>query len=334
MRRVTALSLVLLALLCAAGPPAAAADHVTFGLDWKAEAEYGGYYQAQATGIYARHGLDVTIEQGGPQVNHTQLLIAGRLDFNITSNALLALNFVRQDVPFRAVAAFFQKDPSVLIAHAGQGNDSFAALKGKPIMIGADTRAGWWNFLKARFGYTDAQIRPYTFNLQPFMASKGAIQEGFLGSEPFSIKEATGETPVVLLIADAGYDGYASLIGTSDKLIAEKPDLVQRFVDASTEGWYSYLYGDPSPATAAIKKANPEMTDALIAYGRASMKEHGVVDSGDALKDGIGAMTDARWKAFYDQMAAVGLYPKSMDFKKAYTLQFVDKRVGMDAKRQ
>ena len=334
MRRVTALSLVLLALLCAAGPPAAAADHVTFGLDWKAEAEYGGYYQAQATGIYARHGLDVTIEQGGPQVNHTQLLIAGRLDFNITSNALLALNFVRQDVPFRAVAAFFQKDPSVLIAHAGQGNDSFAALKGKPIMIGADTRAGWWNFLKARFGYTDAQIRPYTFNLQPFMASKGAIQEGFLGSEPFSIKEATGETPVVLLIADAGYDGYASLIGTSDKLIAEKPDLVQRFVDASTEGWYSYLYGDPSPANAAIRKANPEMTDALIAYGRASMKEHGVVDSGDALKDGIGAMTDARWKAFYDQMAAVGLYPKSMDFKKAYTLQFVDKRVGMDAKRQ
>ena len=334
MRSVTALSLALLALLCAAGPPVAAADHVTFGLDWKAEAEYGGYYQAQATGIYARHGLDVTIEQGGPQVNHTQLLIAGRLDFNITSNALLALNFVRQDVPFRAVAAFFQKDPSVLIAHAGQGNDSFDALKGKPIMIGADTRAGWWNFLKARFGYTDAQIRPYTFNLQPFMASKGAIQEGFLGSEPFSIKEATGETPVVLLIADAGYDGYASLIGTSDKLIAEKPDLVQRFVDASTEGWYSYLYGDPSPANAAIKKANPEMTDALIAYGRASMKEHGIVDSGDALKDGIGAMTDARWKAFYDQMAGVGLYPKGMDFKKAYTLQFVDKRVGMDAKRQ
>jgi NitT/TauT family transport system substrate-binding protein len=334
MRRAAALGLMLLATILVAAPPAAAADHVTFGLDWKAEAEYGGYYQAQATDIYARHGLDVTIEQGGPQVNHTQLLIAGRLDFNITSNALLALNFAKRDIPFRAVAATFQKDPSVLIAHAGQGNDSFAAFKGKPIMIGADTRAGWWNFLKARFGYTDAQIRPYTFNLQPFMASKGAIQEGFLGSEPFSIKEATGETPVVLLIADAGYDGYASLIGTSDKLIAEKPDLVQRFVDASIEGWYSYLYGDPSPANAAIKKANPEMTDALIAYGRATMKEHGVVDSGDALRDGIGVMTDARWKAFYDEMAAVGLYPKGMDYKRAYTLRFVDKRVGMDTKRQ
>ncbi len=332
MRR-SAARLMLLATLLAAAFPATAADHVTFGLDWKAEAEYGGYYQAQATGIYARHGLDVTIEQGGPQVNHTQLLLAGRLDFNIISNSLLALNLAKQNVPFRAVAAMFQKDPSVLIAHAGQGNDSFAAFKGKPIMIGADTRAGWWNFLKARFGYTDAQIRPYTFNLLPFMASKSAIQEGFLGSEPFSIQQASGEKPVVLLVADAGYNGYASLIGTSDKLIAEKPDLVQRFVDASIEGWYSYLYGDPSPANAAIKAANPEMTDALIAYGRATMKEHGVLDSGDALKDGIGAMTDARWKAFYDAMAAIGLYPKGMDYRKAYTLQFVDKRVGMDMRR-
>jgi NitT/TauT family transport system substrate-binding protein len=313
--------------------PAAAADHVRFGLDWTAEAEYGGYYQAKATGIYARHGLDVTIEQGGPQVNHTQLLIAGRLDFNITSNSLLALNFVRQDIPFRTVAAMFQKDPSVLIAHPGQGNDSFAALKGKPIMISADTRAGWWNFLKARFGYTDAQIRPYTFNLQPFVASKSAIQQGFLGSEPLSIQQATGEKPVVLLIADAGYKGYASLIGASDKLIDEKPDLVQRFIDASIEGWYSYLYGDPSPANAAIKKANPQMTDALLAYGRASMKDHGILDSGDALKMGIGAMTEARWRAFYEEMAAVGLYPKGMDYTKAYTLRFVDKGVGMGGKK-
>ncbi|MDQ2804933.1 MAG: ABC transporter substrate-binding protein [Pseudomonadota bacterium] len=266
-----ALGTLLIAAALARPLPAAANDHVTFGLDWQAEAEYGGYYQAAATGIYARHGLDVTIEQGGPQVNHTQLLIAGRLDFNITSNSLLALNFVRQDIPFRTVAAMFQKDPSVLISHPGQGNDNFAALKGKPIEIGADTRAGWWNLLKARFGYTDAQIRPYAFSLGPFLANKRAIQEGFLGSEPFLIRQATGERPVVLLVADAGYTGYASLIGTSDSMMAQHPDRVQRFVDASIEGWYSYLHGDPTPANTAIKKANPEMTDALIAYGRESL---------------------------------------------------------------
>jgi NitT/TauT family transport system substrate-binding protein len=323
---------VLLSSLAALAAPRiarAAADRVAFGLDWKAEAEYGGYYQAAATGIYAKHGLDVTIRQGGPSVNHAALLLAGRLDFNITSNSFLALNFVKQDIPFRTVAAMFQKDPSVLIAHHGQGNDSFAALKGKPIMISADTRIGWWNFLKAKYGYSDSQIRPYDFNLQPFLANKKAVQQGFLGSEPFSIKQATGKMPVVLLVADAGFTGYASLIGTSDKYINTRPDLVKRFVDASIEGWYSYLYGDPSPGNARIRQANPEMTEALIAYGRQSLIQHGILTSGDAAKLGIGAMTQARWQDFYQSVQSEGLYPKGMDVAKAYTLKFVDRKVGM-----
>src|SRR6202046_406145 len=207
-------------------------DKVTFGLDWTAEAEYGGYYQALPTGIDAKHGLDVTIRQGGPQVNHAQLRLAGRLDFNISSNSSLPLNFVKEAIPFRAVAGMFQKDPVVLIAHPGMGNDSFPALKGKPIMISADSRVGWWTFLKAKFGYTDSQIRPYTFNLAPFLADKTAIQQGYLGSEPFSIKQQAHFDPVVLLMADAGFKGYASMIATSDKNIEQRPDLVKRFIDA------------------------------------------------------------------------------------------------------
>jgi NitT/TauT family transport system substrate-binding protein len=311
---------------------ASANDKVTFGLDWKAEAEYGGYYQAVATGIYARHGLDVTIQQGGPQVNHTQLLLAGRLDFNISSNSFLALNFVKEAIPFRAVAGMFQKDPVVLIAHPGQGNDSFPALKGKPIMISADSRVGWWTFLKAKFGYTDSQIRPYTFNLAPFLADKTAVQQGYLGSEPFSVKEQAHFDPVVLLMADVGFNGYASMIATSDKKIEQQPDLVKRFVDASIEGWYSYLYGDPGPGNALIKQANPEMNDALIAYGISSMKSHGILDSGDALSLGIGAMSAQRWSDFYQTTSQAGLYPKGMDITKAYTLQFVNQKVGMDLK--
>jgi NitT/TauT family transport system substrate-binding protein len=322
-------SIVLLLAMLAMSLPGRAQDRIRFGIDWTAEAEYGGYYQAVATGIYKSHGLDVTIAQGGPQVNHLQLLIAGRLDFAIMSNSLLALNLVQQNVPYRAVAAMFQKDPSVLIAHPDSGNDRFEALRGKPIMISSDTRAGWWNFLKARFGYTDAQARPYTFNLQPFLADKNAIQQGFLGSEPFSIRQATGQEPVVLLIADAGYGGYASLIGTSDRMIADRPDLVQRFVDASVEGWYAYLDGDPAPGNALIKQANPEMTDALIGYGREALKKHGILQSGDAARLGIGAMTEERWRDFYRTMSKAGLYPPDLDVEKAYTLQFVDKRAGM-----
>jgi len=329
MRRVTFLvAACLIAWLGAM--PARADDKVVFGLDWKAEAEYGGYYQALATGIYARHGLDVTIREGGPLINHMQLLMAGRLDFNLGGGR--AIEFASENLPFMAVAAIFQKDLAVLIAHPGVGNDSFAALKGKSIMIGADTRNGWWRFLAGKYGYNDSQVRPYTFNLAPFLADKNAIQQGYVSSEPYLIKQKTGIEPVVLPISEAGYLGYGNIITTSDKLVKENPGLVQRFIDASIEGWYSYLYGDPAPANKLIMQANPDMPADLIDFGRKTMIQRGTVDSGDAKTMGIGAMTDARWKAFYDSMVAVGVYKPGVDISKAYTTRFVDKRVGMDVK--
>lgn len=325
--RTFAAAFVALVLLAGA---AAAADSVNFGTDWKAEAEHGGYYQALATGIYKRYGLDVHLRPGGPQVNHSQLLAAGVLDFNIASNSFIPLNYVHQKIPMVAVAAIFQKDPTVLIAHPGQGDDSFAALKGKPIMIGSDTRVTVWQFLKQKFGYTDAQIRPYAFSVAPFLADKTAVQQGYVTSEPYTIEQA-GVKPVILLLADAGYSSYGSIIETSQKLARAKPGVVQRFIDASIEGWYSYLYGDPSPANALIKRDNPDMTDALLAYGRDKMKQYGIVDSGAAKSDGIGAMTDARWKDFFETMSKAGLYPADMDYRSAYTLRFVDKKVGMNS---
>ena len=307
--------------------PAGAAETVNFGTDWKAEAEHGGFYQAIATGIYQRHGLEVNLRPGGPQVNHAQLLAAGVLDFNIASNSFVPLNFARENIPMVAIAAIFQKDPSVLIAHPGQGNDSLAQLRGKPIMIGSDTRVTAWQFLKQKFGYTDDQIRPYTFSVAPFLADPKAIQQGYVTSEPFII-EKEGIKPVVMLLADAGYSSYGALIETSWKLARDKPDLVQRFIDASIEGWYSYLNGDPAPGNALIKRDNPEMTDALIAYGIAKMKQYGVVDSGDAKQNGIGALNEARWRDFFETMTTAGLYPPEMDLKQAFTLQFVNKKVG------
>jgi NitT/TauT family transport system substrate-binding protein len=310
------------AVLCGACAQALALDKVTLGTDWRAEAEHGGYYQAIATGIYAKYGLDVTLRPGGPQVNHAQLLAAGRLDFDEAANSFTALNFVKQNIPMVAVAAFFQKDPQVLIAHPGV--TSLASLKGKPIMIGADTRVSSWLFLKSKFGFTDDQIRPYDFNIAPFLIDKNAVQQGYLTSEPLLIEKA-GEKPVVFLLANEGYSSYASIIETSKKLIDTNPDLVQRFVNATIEGWYSYLYGDPAPANALIKKDNPEETDELLSYALTKMKEFGIVDSGDTLKLGVGAMTDARWKDFFDVMARQKLYPEDLAYKNAYTLDFVNK---------
>jgi NitT/TauT family transport system substrate-binding protein len=305
-------------------PAAQAADKISFGLDWVAEPEYGGYYEAVAEGIYKKYGLDVTIVQGGPQVNTAQLLLLGKVNFDITSNAFLALNFAQENVPFVVVAAGFQKDPDALIAHHGQGNDSFAALKGKPIAVSTDTRASWWLFLKSKYGYSDSQLRPYGFSLTPFFTDKKDVQEAYVTSEPYLVHQATGEWPVVLALPDAGFDGYASLIATSNKIVKENPDLVQRFIEASAEGWHDFLYKNPKPAFAAIQAANPDMTDGLMQFGYEQLKARGIVDSGDTKTLGIYAMTDARWASFFDEMVKAGLYSPSLNYKAGYTLQFVN----------
>jgi len=315
------------------GGTAQALDQVTFGTNWKAQAEHGGFYQAVATGIYEKHGLEVTIRPGGPQVNHAQLLAAGKIDFNMGGNVFGAFNYVQNDIPMVVVAASFQKDPQILMAHPEQGFETLADLKGHPILISQDARTGYWQWLKSAYGFTDDQIRPYTFNPAPFLADESAIQQGYLTSEPFAVEREGGFTPQVFLLADYGYSPYSTTIETSWRLVEENPDLVQRFVDASIEGWYSYLYGDPSPANALIKQDNPDMTDAQIAYSIEKMKEYGIVDSGEALELGIGAMTDERWQDFFRFAADVGLYPKDLDLSRAYTTRFVNKKVGMELKK-
>jgi NitT/TauT family transport system substrate-binding protein len=264
---------------------------------------------------------------GGPQQDPSALLLAGKVDF-IMSNAFAGFNYAKEKLPFAVIASMFQKDPQVLISHPGAGNDKLEQMKGKPVLIGAAARTSYWPFLRAKFGFTDDQIRPYTFNMAPFLADKNAIQQGFLSSEPFAIQLA-GVKPVVHLLADAGFENYQTTVNTSRKLIAEKPDYVQRFVNASIEGWYSYIYGDPAPGNALIKKDNPDMTDEKIAYAIKAMKEYGIVDSGDSKKYGIGAMTDERWASFFKVNVQAGIYPADLDYKKAYTLQFVNKKVGM-----
>ncbi len=254
-----------------------ALTHITFVTDWKAQAEHGGFYEALAEGLYKKHGLDVTIREGGPSVNVPQLLAGGAADFGIGSNGFIPLNMVREGVPVRAVMAVFQKDPQVLITHPRGDVKSLADMKGKPIMISDASTAAFWPWLKAKFGFTDSQIRKYTFNLAPFLTDPKAIQEGYLTSEPYTIAQQAGFKPQVFLLADAGYPGYANMVLVPQKWIDEKPQAVQAFVDATIEGWRDYLYGDPAPANARIKADNPDMTDDVIAQSIAKMKRYGIV---------------------------------------------------------
>jgi NitT/TauT family transport system substrate-binding protein len=303
-------------------------DKVSYQTNWRAQAEHGGFYLAVANGIYKKYGIDCDLRMGGPQQNPSQMLLGGRVDM-IMSSAFEGLNYVKENLPFLCIAAIFQKDPQVLISHPNVGNDTLADLKGKPILIGGAGRTSYWPFLRIKFGYTDDQIRPYTFNMAPFLADKNISQQGFLSSEPYAIMQA-GVTPVVHLLADAGFENYQTTINISRKMVDEKKDVVQRFVTASLEGWAEYMKGGPAieAANAAIKKDNPDMTDDKMAYALKVMNEKGIVRSGDALKLGIGAMTNERWKSFYETMTDAGVFPKGLDGSKAYSLEFVNKGVG------
>ncbi|MEM6521232.1 MAG: ABC transporter substrate-binding protein [Cyanobacteria bacterium P01_D01_bin.71] len=299
---------------------------VTFGTNWYAQAEHGGFYQAIATGIYADHGLDVTIQMGGPQVNGTQLLMGGSVDFfmGYGSDALQA---IQEGIPKVTVASIFQKDPQILIAHPDQGIESLEDLQGKPVYISSAANVTYWPFLAAKYGFTEDMKRPYNFNPGPFLADKSSAQQGYLSSEPLTIAEEGGFEPVVLLLADYGYDPYSTTIETRQAVVDSDPDLVQRFVDASIKGWYSYLNDDPTPGNDLIKQANPEMLDEQIAYGIEKMGEHGIVVSGDAEAMGIGAMTDDRWQSFYDKLVEAEVVSPEVDYTQAFTLDFVNKGV-------
>ena len=300
-------------------------EKVTYGTNWYAQAEHGGFYQAIATGIYQDYGLDVTIRMGNAQVNGTQLLVGGAIDFYMGSS-MGAISSVEAGIPSITVAAIFQKDPQVLIAHPGVGNDSLEKLKGKSILVSSLAEKGYWQFLKTKFDYTDDQRRPYNFNVAPFLVDKNVIQQGYLTSEPFTIQQKGGFEPVVMLLADAGYQSYATTIETTKEMVENNPDLVQRFVDASIKGWYSYLE-NPEPANQLIKKDNPEMKDKLLAYSLEKMKEYGIVISGDAITKGIGAMTDERWKSFFDSVVETGIIKPDTNYKEVFTLQFVNKGI-------
>ncbi len=315
-------------------PAAEALEKVTFGTNWKAEAEHGGFYEAVAMGLYEKYGLDVTIRPGGPQVNHAQLLAADKIDFNMGGNLFSQFNFDAQGIPVVTVMATFQKEPQVLLAHPDAGIHDFEDLKGKTLLIGTGGRMTFWLWLKSAFGLKDEQVRPYTFNPGPFLADKNTVQQGYVTSEPYAIEKAGGFKPVVLVMADAGYDTYSTIIQTKRRMIEEKPDVVQAFVNASIEGWYHYLYGDPGPANELIKKDNPDMTDDQIAFSRRAMIDYGIVDSGDALTLGIGAMTDRRWESFFKKAVSWGVYPPDLPYKRGYTLQFVNKGHGLDLKKQ
>ena len=332
--RKSILSLAAGAATLALAGPALALDEVSYGTNWLAEAEHGGFYQAVVDGTYEKFGLKVKIVQGGPQAANQSLLLGDKIQFYM-GGMLGAFNAIGNGVPVVEVASLFQKDPQILMAHPDAGVEKFEDLaKLSTIFMGKDGFSTYFQWMKTAYkGFKDEQYKPYTFNPAPFIADKNSAQQGYLTSEPYEVEKQGKFKPKVFLLADNGYDPYSTTIEAKQDYVAKNPDIVQRFVDATIIGWYHYLYGDNKAANEAIKKDNPEMTDGQIAFTIAQLKEHGIVESGEALTLGIGCMTDARNKAFYDKIVAAKVIKADIDISKAYTTKFVCKKVGMDQKK-
>ena len=305
-------------------------DKITFGTNWVAEAEHGGFFQAVADGTYKKYGLDVTIVPGGPNENNRMLLIAGKIDFFMAANTLMSFDAVANNVPVITIAAMFQKDPQVLLSQPDAKVTKLEDLKPLTLFVSKEGMTSYFQWLKSEYGFSDKNVRPYNFNPQPFIVNPKSAMQGYVTSEPFAVEKAAGFKPNVILLADAGFNTYSTLIETRRDVVEKKPDLVQRFVDASIVGWYNYIYGDNSAGNAMIKKLNPDMTDDLLAYSVAKMKEYGIVDSGDSVKGGIGAMSDERYSSFFNKMVKAGVVKGDLDFRKSYTLRFVNKGVGIE----
>ncbi len=327
MRRsvLAAVALALLAAACskpADKPAASGPTPVRFATDWRAEAEQGGFFEAVANGEYEKRGLKVTIVPGGPGVNVPQLVASGAVEMGIGSNSFIVMNLAAEKVPVKAVAAFMQKDPQVLMAHPDAVIKSLADMKGHPILLSDASVTAFWVWLKAKYGFTDDQVRKYTFNNAPFLADKRIVQQGYVTSEPYTLEKEAHLKPAVFLLADEGYPGYGGMVLASAKMISDNPAVVKAFVEASAAGWQAYLHGDPAPGDALILKSNPEMTEDVLAQARDKMRSYGIIDSGDAKTGGLGVMTDARWESFFKMASDKGVYPKDTDYKAAYALGF------------
>lgn len=320
-----------LAVFAAGGVSAMENMKVSFGTNWLAQAEHGGFYQSVADGTYAECGLDVTIVPGGPQVNNRALMLANKMEFHMGGDLLQAFNAVKESIPVVAVAAIFQKHPQVILAHPGKAS-TFEDLKNLTLLIGDNGFASFYQWMMAEYGFTAEQRQPYTFNPAPFLADENLGMQGYLSSEPYVVQKEGGFTPEVFLIADAGYSTYATTIESMSSFIEENPEAVQCFVDGSIKGWYNYLYGDPSAANVLIKQDNPEMTDDKIAYAIDRMLAVGIVDSGDALELGIGAITAKKVEDFYNKVQAAGVFQDEINWQLAFTTEFANKKVGMDLK--
>lgn len=306
-------------LLIGASASSHAEEKFTLLTNWYAQAEHGGFYEAQAKGLYKQAGLDMTIKMGGPQVNVMQLLAAGQADCTIGDNGQ-ALETWQSGAHAMTVATVFQHSPTVFISH--DKVTSPQQLQDKTFLLATEAYTSFWPWAKSTLGYEHTKIRPYTFSVQPFLADNNLVQQGYVTSEPFSVEKG-GKPFYVYPLSDWGYPPYGNSIICMADTVKKRPAALAAFIKASMQGWKEYLQ-DPTAGNVLIHKDNPRMGADQIAFGIAQMKKYQLVTGGDAQTMGIGIITVPRLKETWDMLVKNKLIDANkVPFDQTYTVDLV-----------
>jgi NitT/TauT family transport system substrate-binding protein len=280
---------------------------ITVQLDWMAEPEHGGFYQAAARGFFRDEGLDVILLPGGPGAHVMPSVATGKADVGQAGDIETLLKQA-EGLPFVQFAAVFQDDPAGILVHADSSVQRFEDLQGRTIIA----RPGWafLDFLKKKFGL-QLNVVAQNFSSAAFLSNREALQQGYYIAEPYHIIKAGGKMPRFLSTWDAGFRGYAVLV-TSRRFSRAHPERLRAFTRAYVRGWQEYLEGDPGPAHAAMKQANANNTDEFMAFSRKMIIDERLVVGRDATGGSarIGRLDPARFAAQITLLEELGLLPK------------------------
>ena len=313
------------ALALSAGPAVAQEKKLTpvrFTLNWIPTPDHSGYYAAKIGGIYEKYGLDVEIRPGGPQVNVHQLLAAKQTDM-IMGTTMRAFNARHEGIPIVTVASWYQKDATTFMLHPDNKASNLADLKANQVMIPNISKVNYWPWMKAKFGFSDDQLKPYDFAYRSWALNPNAISQGYITSDKPNMAGVGVPNGRSMLLADHGWNQYINTVDVLEEMIEKKPEVIRAFLRATAEGWRQYLK-DPTATNAELTRLNPDLSRETAAYGYEVITTYRLLGVASADEGKIGTISDARLKAFAEEMVKAGAIPASDAYEKSYTLKFMD----------
>ena len=305
-----------------ATPPPQAQTSVQFS--WVHTIEFAGFYEAEANQLYQNVGLTVDLRSGGYDadgnfIDPIQSVASGQADFGIVGGDALLLARA-QGQPLVAIATIYQQNPVVLIALASAGITRPQDLVGQRVGVqqGTVTEREYVALLTAqkidRRSITEVPLT--TFTLDPLLNGELDVYPGFVTNQPVTLRQ-DGQDISMILPGDYGIDLYANVIFATEDTIANRADLVERFLKATLQG-YTAAVADPAGAAKLSVAHNPDLT---VENETASMQAS--LPLIQPAESQIGMMNGGVWEFMQNVLIEQGLLAEPLDLEQAYTLTFL-----------